>query len=101
MIEAMRRRAPRPLSFALTALGDQLAPQTPLAKVQAAWATAVGADAAAHCRPAFERSGTLTVDCDEAVWADAMNMGSAEVLEKLNATLGGASTLAAVRFRVR
>lgn len=101
MIDGMRRRAPRPLSAALAALGRELAPQTPLARAQAAWETAVGSQAAAHCRPAFERSGTLTVDCDEAVWAQEMSMRSVEVLERLNAALEGGGELAGVRFRVR
>jgi predicted nucleic acid-binding Zn ribbon protein len=97
----MRRRAPRPLADALSVLGRELAPQTPLANAQAAWEKAVGAAAAAHCQPAFERSGTLMVDCEQAVWAQEMNMRSVEVLESLNAALGPGSELAAVRFRVR
>lgn len=101
MIESMRRRAPRPLAAALSVLGQELAPQTPLARAQAAWEKAVGGPAAAHCQPAFERSGTLTVDCDEAVWAQEMNMRAVEVLKSLNAALAPGSELAAVRFRVR
>lgn len=97
----MRRHAPKPLAAALGVLSDRLAPRTPLARAQAVWERAVGAQAAAHCRPAFERSGTLTVDCDEAVWAQEMSLRAVEVLERLNDALGPGSELAAVRFRVR
>ena len=38
----MRRHSPRPLSVALERLAGQLAPATPLARVQLVWAEAVG-----------------------------------------------------------
>ena len=97
----MRRRAPRPISHALALLGDGLAPQSALAAAQTDWERAVGAQIAAHCRPAFERSGTLTVDCDAAVWAAELEMQAEEILGALNAVLGPGRELAGLRFRVR
>lgn len=97
----MRHRAPKPIANAIRSLSNELAPQSPLAAVQTAWARAVGDQIAAHCVPTAERAGVLTVDCDEAVWAAEMEMRSAELLDALNAALGPSPTLASLRFRVR
>jgi predicted nucleic acid-binding Zn ribbon protein len=97
----MRRRAPRPISAALAVLGDGLAPRSTLASARTDWERAVGAQIAAHCQPAVERSGTLTVDCDAAVWAAELEMQSEEILSALNAVLGPGHELSALRFRVR
>jgi predicted nucleic acid-binding Zn ribbon protein len=97
----MRRSTPRPISAALSHLGDRLAPQSALASAQAGWERAVGAQIAVHCQPAFERSGTLTVDCESAVWAAELQMQGQEILAALNAALGPDCELAALRFRVR
>lgn len=97
----MRRRAPRPIAAALDALGERLAPQSALAKAQAAWNVAVGPQIAAHCQPAFEREGTLTVDCDSAVWAAELEMQSGDLLRALNAALEPAPPLLRLRFRAR
>lgn len=97
----MRRHSPRPISAALCHLGDRLAPRTALSGAQAAWEQAVGAQIAAHCAPAFERSGTLTVDCESAVWAAELQMQGPEILAALNAALAPDSELAELRFRVR
>jgi predicted nucleic acid-binding Zn ribbon protein len=78
-----------------------LAPQSALAVTQAAWERALGSQIAAHCAPAFERSGTLTVDCESAVWAAELQMQAPEMLVALNAALGPGRELAALRFRVR
>ncbi len=97
----MRRHSPRPISAALSHLGDRLAPQSALAVAQAGWERAVGAQIAAHCAPAFERSGTLTVDCESAVWAAELQMQGPEILTALNVALGPGRELVALRFRVR
>jgi predicted nucleic acid-binding Zn ribbon protein len=97
----MRRHSPRPISVALSYLGDRLAPQSALASAQAGWEQAVGGQIAAHCQPAFERSGTLTVDCESAVWAAELQMQGPEILAALNAALAPGRELAALRFRVR
>ena|ERR1700739_4630426 len=97
----MKRRAPRPIAAAVAALGEQLAPQSVLSRAQAAWSASVGAQIAAHCQPAFERDGTITVDCDSAVWAAELEMQSGELLRALNAALEPASPVLRLRFRAR
>ena len=50
------RRSPRPLSFALDQMRDELAPDTLLAEAQQAWPEAVGATIAGEARPTAERA---------------------------------------------
>jgi predicted nucleic acid-binding Zn ribbon protein len=84
----MRRRAPRPLSAALTGLTDQLAPRTTLGEVQRIWPEAVGAGIAKVAEPAKEHAGVLTVFCRGSVWASELDLMAPEVIAKLNARLG-------------
>jgi predicted nucleic acid-binding Zn ribbon protein len=97
----MRRSGPRPISIALDRLGEQLAPQTTLARAQAVWAQAVGPHNAAHSHPAFERGGTLTIDCDQAGWTHELQMQSAHLLEALNSAIAPVAGVRALRFRTR
>lgn len=83
----MRRRAPRPVGSAVTALADELAPSTPLASIQRAWPEAVGDLIAAEARPAAERGGVLTVTCSSSVWAHELDLMSPVLVERLNAAL--------------
>lgn len=98
----MRRRAPRPIGWALDAVTPQAAPQTPLARVQACWSEVVGPAIAAEAQPAAERDGTLTVACRSAVWASELELLAPELLERLNGVLGGGSDrpLTALRAKV-
>jgi len=98
----MRRRAPRPLSAALEQLGHQAAPQTVLARIQAAWPEVVGAAIAAEAQPTSERGGTLTVACRSATWASELELLAPDLLEKLNRALGGPDqgALTALRAKV-
>ncbi len=98
----MRRRAPRPLAAALEQLGHEAAPQTVLARVQAAWPEAVGAAIAAEAQPVSERGGTLTVTCRSAAWASELELLAPDLLDKLNAALGGPAegTLTKLRAKV-
>jgi predicted nucleic acid-binding Zn ribbon protein len=84
----MRRIAPRPLSAAVDALAADLAPQTPLARVQAAWIEAAGPAVAARATPRSLRAGVLTVACREAVWAQELELLGPHVVQRLNAALG-------------
>jgi predicted nucleic acid-binding Zn ribbon protein len=84
------RRSPRPMSLALDALRDELAPRTVLADVQRVWASVVGAAIAAEAAPASERGGVLTVSCSGAVWAQELDLMGPAILERLNARLDGA-----------
>jgi predicted nucleic acid-binding Zn ribbon protein len=82
------RIAPRPLSTALEALTATLAPATTLARVQEIWEDAAGPAIASSARPTAERGGVLTVICAAAVWAQELDLMSAELIEKLNTALG-------------
>ncbi len=83
----MRRTAPRPLSLALGQVSEQLAPATTLAAVQSAWPAAVGEAIAAQAQPVAERGGCVTVACRSAVWAQELDLMSADLIERLNHAL--------------
>jgi predicted nucleic acid-binding Zn ribbon protein len=83
----MRRDGPRPVSFALDALADTLAPPTLLAAIQRAWPDVAGAFAHVT-EPTREHDGVVTVACDSAVWAQELDLMSERVLAELNAALG-------------
>jgi predicted nucleic acid-binding Zn ribbon protein len=93
------RRAPRQASAAIRAAREQAAPRTGLAAVQAAWAGVVGEQLAAVAEPVSERSGTLTIECADTVWAQELDLMQAQLLERLRAELGEL-TPSALRFRV-
>jgi predicted nucleic acid-binding Zn ribbon protein len=84
----VRRRDPRPLSHAIAALADRLAPQTTLAEVQRVWPDAVGEAIAAQAEPTGEREGVLTVTCSSAVWAQELDLMGPELVGRINAALG-------------
>jgi predicted nucleic acid-binding Zn ribbon protein len=83
----VRRAGPRPVSVALDAFADALAPPTLLAAVQRAWPRAAG-EFAAHAQPIAERDGVVTVACSAAVWASELDLMSELVVERLNDALG-------------
>ena len=87
----MRRTQPRPLSHAVAALADRLAPQTTLAEVQRVWVDAVGEVVAAQAEPTAEREGVLTVTCASAVWAQELDLMGPELAGRINAALGAES----------
>jgi predicted nucleic acid-binding Zn ribbon protein len=95
----MRRRTPRPAANAFQAALQKAAPQTPLAAVQAAWATAVGEQLAAVATPVSERDGTLTIECADTVWAQELDLMQGTLLERLRAEVGEQAPQA-LRFRV-
>jgi predicted nucleic acid-binding Zn ribbon protein len=84
----MRRRAPRPVALAVGSLAEQVAPATPLARIQRAWPGAVGEFVAEHATPLRERGGVLTVYCPESVWAQEVALMAAEYVAALNRELG-------------
>jgi predicted nucleic acid-binding Zn ribbon protein len=84
----MRRRGLTPISGALDALTQQLAPATLLAEVQRAWPEAAGATFAPHSEPWAERDGEVVVACPEAVRAQELDLMSDLVVERLNRALG-------------
>ncbi|HWT89640.1 MAG TPA: DUF721 domain-containing protein [Solirubrobacterales bacterium] len=94
-----RRRAPRPAASAFKAALERVAPQTPLAAIQAAWANAVGEQLAAVATPVSERDGTLTIECADTVWAQELDLMQAALLERLREEVGEQAPQA-LRFRV-
>jgi predicted nucleic acid-binding Zn ribbon protein len=98
----MRRRGPRPISEALAGLTRDATPQTLLARVQACWTEAVGPVIAAEAQPVGERSGTLTVACRSATWANELELLAGDLLDKLNDALGESAQppLSAIRAKV-
>lgn len=84
----MSRPAPRPLSLALEDLTIGLAPATTLARVQQAWEQVVGSVIAQAGLPTAEHDGVLTITCADAVWAAELDLMSAELVVRLNQTLG-------------
>jgi predicted nucleic acid-binding Zn ribbon protein len=100
----VRRLAPRPLRSALQGALNEAAPAGTLAGVQAAWAEAAGAAAAAESQPVSERNGVVTVACRSAVWAQELELLAAEIVVRLNAILGageGVRGVSALRFETR
>ena len=87
----MRRAAPRPIARALEGLAATLAPATTLARVQEVWEEVAGTPVAAAAHPTAEREGVLTVVCNAAVWAQELDLMGEELVERLNARLGGES----------
>ncbi len=83
-----RRRAPRPAGEAFRAARDRAAPKTGLAAVQAAWTAALGERLAEVATPVSERSGTLTVECADGVWAQELDLMQDQLLERLREELG-------------
>jgi predicted nucleic acid-binding Zn ribbon protein len=78
---------------------DIAAPKTGLASVQAGWSRAVGEQIAAVAQPISERSGTLTVECTDAMWAQELDLMQGQLLERLREALGERAPQA-LKFRV-
>ena len=93
------RRAPRQASTAIRTARDRVAPRTGLAATQTAWAGVVGEQLAAVATPVSERSGTLTIEVADTVWAQELDLMQAQLLERLRGELGEL-TPSALRFRV-
>ncbi|HEX7059260.1 MAG TPA: DUF721 domain-containing protein [Solirubrobacterales bacterium] len=79
---------------------EQAAPKTRLAAAQAAWAAAVGETLAAAAEPASERDGELTIDCEDPVWAQELDLMQEQLLERLREQLGREAP-ESLRFRVK
>lgn len=95
-----RRRAPRQAAEAFRAAREMVAPKTGLAAVQGAWASTVGPQLAAVATPVSERSGTLTIEVTDSVWAQELDLMQNQLLERLRAELGE-SAPRALKFRLQ
>jgi len=85
----MKRLAPRALSTALEHVARDVAPDTLLARVQAAWKGVAGERLAYAAAPVSERDGVVTVACESGVWAQELELLSPDLLQSLAAALGG------------
>jgi predicted nucleic acid-binding Zn ribbon protein len=94
-----RRRTPRPAANAFQAALQRAAPKTPLATIQAAWASAVGEQLAAVATPVSERGGTVTIECADAVWAQELDLMQDVLLERLREAIADQAPQT-LRFRV-
>ena len=94
----MARRLPRPLSDAIWAAVEPLAPATPLAAVQAVWRDAVGETIAAEATPVAERDGVITIACRSATWAQELDLLADKTLERLRQSLPGEIKVEGLRF---
>ena len=90
----MRRREPRAVGPAISALAERLAPQTLLADVQRVWPQAVGELVAAQAEPTGEREGVLVVTCSSAVWAQELDLMAPDLITRLNGLLNSGSVRA-------
>lgn len=84
----MSRAQPHSIAAALRAVRAEVQPETPLARVQAAWAEAVGEPIAANAEPVAERAGVITVACSAATWAQELDLLRPELLGRLHERLG-------------
>jgi predicted nucleic acid-binding Zn ribbon protein len=84
----VRRLALRPLRSAIEAVTRESAPAGTLPRVQACWDEVAGRRVAAEAQPVSEREGILTVRCSSAVWAQELELLSADLLERLREALG-------------
>lgn len=84
------RHAPRPIGSAIEQLAARAQPITGLAQVQRVWADAVGERIAREATPTAERDGVLTVSCRSSAWASDLDLLGPELVERVNALLGGA-----------
>lgn len=93
-----RRRAPRALAAALAQVTAGLEPASTLARVQGCWAEAVGEQVARVAQPVSERDRVVTVACEDAMWAEELQMLGPDLLDKLNGALAGLE-LRQLRFK--
>jgi len=84
----VRRHAPRPLSVAVEALTEHLAPATLLADVQRVWEAAAGPAIAREASPLSERDRVVTLLCSSAVWMQEIDLMGPVLVAALNDALG-------------
>jgi len=92
------RRAPRPISEAVSAALEGAEPATLLAAVQRAWPAAVGEAIAREATPVAERDGVVTVACRSATWAQELDLLGARIGQQLAAELPAGTALERLRF---
>ncbi len=64
-----------------------------LSTVLRSWGSIVGADNAEHSKPVSYDKGVLVVECDSTAWATGMRFAAAQIVARLNASLGQQTVL--------
>ena len=85
----MRRLAPRPIGKALERALPDARPAGLLAEVQSAWPAVAGEALAAAASPVSEHSGTVTVACESAVWANELELLGGDLAQRLDEAVTG------------
>ena len=93
-----RTSRPKRIGEALDRALDPIAPKTPLAEIQRLWPAAVGPQIAAVTKVLEELDGTVTIECENTIWANELEMMSPQLLEKLASQMDGAAP-EKLRFR--
>jgi predicted nucleic acid-binding Zn ribbon protein len=83
------RRVPRRAGGAVSALVGGLAPATGMGALQRVWRDAVGELVAEQAHPTSERDGVVVVTCSSSVWAQELTLMAPDLVDRLNAALGG------------
>lgn len=96
----MGRRAPRPLSAALSQVQGGLEPPSLLAAIQAVWVPVVGDAVASVAEPVSERNGVVTVLCADSVWAEELTLLGEDLTARLRQQLDRSAVIE-LRFRSR
>ena len=84
-----RSPSPKPIGSALDRALAGVAPNTPLAEIQAIWAKAVGPQIDAVTKVVEEREGVVTIECESSVWAQELEMMGPQLLRKLTSEMSG------------
>ncbi len=85
----MRRLAPRPIGKALENALPDARPAGLLAEVQLAWPAVAGPALAAAASPVSERTGTVTMACESAVWAQELELLGPDLARRLDEAVSG------------
>jgi predicted nucleic acid-binding Zn ribbon protein len=85
----VRRLAPRPIGRALDRALPGARPAGLLTEVQSAWPAVAGAALAASASPVSERGGTITVECESAVWAQELELLGPDLARRLGEAVTG------------
>lgn len=84
----MKKRAFIRIGEVVGGFKDRAAPGTRIADVQRVWWEVAGHELASRCRPFSERDGVVHVVCKSSVWAQEVELMSAELVERINGRLG-------------
>ncbi|UJA18743.1 DUF721 domain-containing protein [Thermoleophilia bacterium SCSIO 60948] len=96
----MSERGPRRLGMSLGRVTPDIAPATPLARIQAVWEEAAGRQVASNASPVALREDVLIVACSSAAWAQELELMQTQLAAALAERLPDEDRIASFRFRV-